>query len=237
MEVSPAGAGPPYASGPLHSVRCAAMTWLRRWRLELVRIVVSLVVLVLATILATDPPAAWEVSLFRTINDLTSWWGWVLWLISLAGMALAVPAAAVVLFLLVRHWRPPLTLLAGGLVFAWAGSKVFKELVDRGRPGDLLDGVKYGYDVPLTGLGYPSGHTAVAFTIAVVLSPYLPRWLRWSAYAIALVVGLSRVYMGANLPLDVVGGAAFGLIVGSVVNLVAGIRVERARPEVLDPGP
>jgi hypothetical protein len=37
------------------------------------------------------------------------------------------------------------------------------------------------------------------------------------------------------LPLDVVGGAAYGLIVGSVVNLVSGILVERAQPGALVP--
>jgi undecaprenyl-diphosphatase len=206
-------------------------TWVRRWRLESVRIALSLLVLVVATVLAVEPPADWEVSLFRAINDLTSWWGWVLWVITQAGFVMAIPLAAVILYFLVRHWRPPLTLLGGGLVFAWAGSKVFKVVVDRGRPGDLLGGVKFGYDVPLTGFGYPSGHTAVAFAIVAVLSPYLPRWLRWALYGLAVLVAFARVYMGAHMPLDVVGGAAYGLIVGSVVNLVSGIRAERARPE------
>jgi undecaprenyl-diphosphatase len=71
----------------------------------------------------------------------------------------------------------------------------------------------------------------VAFAIVAVLSPYLPRWLRWALYGLAVLVAFARVYMGAHMPLDVVGGAAYGLIVGSVVNLVSGIRAERARPE------
>ena len=53
-------------------------TWVRRWRLESVRIALSVIALVVATLLVTDPPAEWEESLFRAINDLTSWWGWVL---------------------------------------------------------------------------------------------------------------------------------------------------------------
>lgn len=210
-------------------------TWVRRWRLESVRIALLTIALMVATLLVTDPPAEWEVSLFRAINDLTSWWGWVLWLLQQAGMVLAVPAAAVILYFLTRNLRPPVALLAGGLVFAWAGSRVFKEIVDRGRPGEVLTDVNFGYGIPMTGPGYPSGHTTVAFAIAVVLSPYLPRWLRWGLYALAAVVAFSRVYLGAHLPLDVMGGAAYGLIVGSVVNLVSGILVERARPGALVP--
>lgn len=208
-------------------------TWVRRWRLESVRLVLSLMVLVIAAVLAVDPPATWEVSLFRAINDLTSWWGWMLWVIMQAGMVLAIPVAAVVLYFLARHWRPPATLLAGGIVFSWAGTKILQVIIDRGRPGELLTDVKIGYNVSLTGLGYPSGHAALAFTIAAVLSPYLPRWLRWALYGLATLVGFSLVYMGVHMPLDVVGGAAYGLAVGSVVNLVSGIRAERAQPEAL----
>ena len=210
--------------------------WVRRWHLESVRVALSLIVLIIATVLATDPPAAWEVSVFRGINDLTSWWGWVLWLIAQAGFVLAIPVAAVILYLLVRHWRPPVTLLAGGLVFSSLATRMFKEIIDRDRPGEVLTDVKFGYGIPMSGPGYPSGHTAVAFTIAVVLSPYVPRLLRWALYAIAALVAFSRVYMGAHLPLDVVGGAAYGLIVGSAVNLAAGIRVDRARPEAIASG-
>ena len=187
----------------------------------------------IVTVLATDPPAAWEVSLFRTINDLTSWWGWVLWLIAQAGFVLAIPVAAAVLYVLVRHWRPPVTLLAGGLAFGWLATRIFREIFDRGRPGELLTSLKFGYGIPMSGPGYPSGHTAVAFAIAVVLSPYVPRSLRLALYALAALVAFSRVYMGAHMPLDVVGGAAYGLIVGSAVNLMSGIRVARARPGAL----
>ena len=118
-------------------------------------------------------------------------------------------------------------------MFSSLGTRIIKEVVDRSRPGQLLTDVKFGYGIPMSGPGYPSGHTAVAFTIAAMLSPYVPRWLRWTLYAIAALVAFSRIYMGAHLPLDVVGGAAYGLIVGSALNLVSGIRVDRARPEAL----
>lgn len=209
------------------------IVWVRRWRLEGVRIGVALVVMALSIWVTHDPPASWEVDVFRALNGLPRRAEWLLWPAQQAGMALAIPVGAVLLWFLVRHWRPPITLLAGGIVFGWGAAKLIKERVDRGRPGSMLADVSYGYDVPVDGYGYPSGHAVVVFTLAVVFSPYLPRWLRWLAYAFAALVGLTRVYVGAHMPLDVIGGAAFGLVIGSLVNLVAGIRADRARPEAL----
>ena len=66
-----------------------------------------------------------------------------------------------------------------------------------------------------SGLGYVSGHTAVAFALATVLAPSLPRsWRRSAVFAAASVVGFARIYSGAHLPLDVVGGAGLGLLCG-----------------------
>ncbi len=208
-------------------------TWVRRWRLDSLRAAVALVVLVITTVVVLDPPAAWEVSLFRAANELPRQVEWVLWPFQQAGMALAVPAGAIVLFLIVRHWRPPVTLVAGGLVFGWAGAKAIKEIVGRGRPSQMLADVQLAFDVPTTGIGYPSGHAVVVFTLATVFSPYVSRWLRWTLYALGLVVAFSRVYVGAHLPLDVIGGAAYGIVIGSVVNLVSGVRADRAKPEAL----
>jgi len=212
------------------------ITWVRRWRLELLRIAASLIVLVIATVLVADPPTEWEVSVFRWANDLPRQAEWVLWPFQQAGMALAIPAGAIVLFFIVRHWRPPVTLVAGGIVFGWAGAKLIKEIVGRGRPSALLADVSLAYEVPTTGIGFPSGHAVVVSTLATVFSPYVPRWLRWTLYGLGVVVAFSRVYVGAHMPLDVIGGAAFGIIIGSVVNLVSGIRADRAQPGALVDG-
>ena len=60
---------------------------------------------------------------------------------------------------------------------------------------------------------FPSGHTQTAFTVATVLM-YVFRdrsiWLRLALIAIACIIGLSRIYVGAHFPSDVLAGAALG---------------------------
>jgi undecaprenyl-diphosphatase len=95
----------------------------------------------------------------------------------------------------------------------WLAMKAVKPLVGRGRPADLLDEV-HVRGRPQTGLGYPSGHAAVATTLALVTTTTTPG--RLVALAIAGLTGTSRMYVGAHLPLDVVGGYAAGALVGAI---------------------
>jgi membrane-associated phospholipid phosphatase len=169
-----------------------------------------------------------EADAFRLVNDLPSLPFPVVWVPMQLGNLLVVPAA-VLAALAFRRLR-----LAGGLALAGAGvyvlAKVVKRFVERGRPSDLLDEVVVRGAAP-HGLGFVSGHIAVVTSLAFVAWPWLPRWGRWAAAAAVAAVFLARMYVGAHLPLDMVGGAALGLAVGALVRLLLGVP---ARPP--DPG-
>jgi undecaprenyl-diphosphatase len=116
-------------------------------------------------------------------------------------------------------------LLAGG-TGTWALAKVVKRAVRRPRPVLLLAGIRRrGRDA--SGLGYLSGHAGVAVALGAAALPRLGRGGRALALSAIPLVGLTRVYVGAHLPLDVAGGAALGL----AVNAAAGAAVAYpARP-------
>jgi undecaprenyl-diphosphatase len=63
----------------------------------------------------------------------------------------------------------------------------------------------------------------VIFAITALVYPYLKGWQKVLPWALAAAVCLSRVYLGAHFPLDVVAGAGLGILIGSVLNLVFGV--------------
>jgi membrane-associated phospholipid phosphatase len=161
-----------------------------------------------------------EADAFRLVNDLPSVPFGVVWAPMQLGNFLVVPVA-VLAALAFRRWR-----LAAGLALAGAGvyalAKVVKHFVLRGRPSGLLDDVVVRGAAP-HGLGFVSGHIAVVTALALVAWPWLPRWGRWAAGAAVAAVFLTRMYVGAHLPLDMVGGAALGVAVGALVRLLLGV--------------
>jgi undecaprenyl-diphosphatase len=160
-----------------------------------------------------------EAAVFHAINAHTVLPFSVVWPVMQLGNFLVVPVAALAVALL-RRWRLAVGILLGGGA-AYLIAKVVKRIVIRGRPATLLTGVDIRGE-PALGSGFVSGHAAVVTLIATLAWPYLRRRGRITVVALATVVGLARVYVGAHLPLDVLGGAALGLGVAGAVRLLLG---------------
>jgi membrane-associated phospholipid phosphatase len=59
---------------------------------------------------------------------------------------------------------------------------------------------------------FPSGHAATSFACATVLSVLVPRAAP-AFFVLAAAIAYSRLYVGVHWPLDVVGGAALGVLI------------------------
>ena len=160
-----------------------------------------------------------EESLFEVINGWPDWLALPLYPVMQFGMVLAPFVAAGVFWYLTRKRQPALAIVTTGFGM-WIFAKLVKAFVDRPRPGGLLEEVAYRVDGGPSGLGFISGHAAVGFVIAVIASPYVGK--RWAAALWALAVGAAtlRVYVGAHLPLDSIGGAGLGAAAGAAALLL-----------------
>jgi len=124
--------------------------------------------------------------------------------------------------LVARSGRPRLgTRLATVGTLAWAASKVVKPLAGRGRPAAVVEPARI-LGREQAGLGYPSGHAAVAAGMALVALPHVGSRWRGPLVVAATVVGATRVYVGAHLPLDVLGGVALGVATERAVRALRG---------------
>ena len=171
-----------------------------------------------------------EAQAFRAVNGLPGPLYGPVWVIMQLGTLGAAPAAAGAALL--AHDRALAGRLLAGGTGTWALSKLVKQMVRRPRPAALVSGTRTRGRAA-TGLGYPSGHAGVAVALGTAAFPHLSPPGRTIVAAAVPVVGLSRIYVGAHLPLDVAGGAALGLAAGAAVALVRHPGGHRNQPDVL----
>jgi undecaprenyl-diphosphatase len=204
-----------------------------RWRrrgVDAVAFVVAVLVVSVAMVIAADGVSDVEATLFHAINDAPDWLYRPAWLAQFLGLLL-VPAVVAVVALVFRKWRLAVALLLLMPLKLFVEKVVVKELVYRARPGtSVCDGdpscLHPRGDVPLVGPSFPSGHVIIAVGIAWLVAPYVSRPWRWALAGACLAVALSRVYLGAHNPLDVLAGAACGVAVGAALNLLVGVPAE-----------
>jgi membrane-associated phospholipid phosphatase len=189
-----------------------------RWR-ALVPLGVGCALLIVCALLVHEHHVAgWETSAFRAINDRTVLPFAVVWPVMQLGNFVVVPVAAA-LAGVARRWRLAVGLLLGGTAAYLIAADVVRRLVVRGRPPSLLADVQIR-GAQAHGLGFVSGHVAVITALAVITLPYVSARWRPLVVAAPVLVALARMYVGAHLPLDVLGGAGLGLAVGGVTRLL-----------------
>jgi undecaprenyl-diphosphatase len=172
---------------------------------------------------------AWDVELFRLINGAhLPWLDPVM--AGISSKALWIPAYALAAWWIWRREG------ARGLALTLAAAALLITLSDQTASGLLKPwAARYRPCRPEAGLpftvhtvegrcggayGFASSHAANFFALAAWLSGRIrKRGFRLAAYAAALLVAWSRVYLGVHYPGDVVAGAAIGLLSAGLVLL------------------
>jgi membrane-associated phospholipid phosphatase len=180
--------------------------------------------LTLTVLVATGSTGHLDASAFDVADDVRAPWldhaariVTTLGLIAIVGPAVAL--GAVILILRART-ADGAALLVGALL-TWAGVWIVKAAVGRARPPDPL--------VHTTGESFPSAHAANAvgwLALALALSALIrTRTGRVAAtaagFALAAMVGLSRVYLRAHYLSDVIAGEALGVAMYALVAIGA----------------
>jgi len=132
-----------------------------------------------------------------------------------------------------RRWGVfVLTVIAIALA-DWS-SMGLKSLVNRPRPPLRYPEPKTLVPLPHDA-SFPSGHAATSFAAATMLSLSFPRFAPF-LYVLAAAIAFSRVYVGVHYPLDVIGGAALGVLIATALRVLM-IRIGRGRSSALQAEP
>lgn len=117
---------------------------------------------------------------------------------------------------------------ASALAMGALATNVFlKNLVQRIRPYAALEKLRILVSEP-SDWSFPSGHATASFAAAWVLFRLAPKKVGVPALLLAILIALSRLYVGVHYPTDVLAGAAIGVLSGELsVRLIQRRRVSR----------
>jgi undecaprenyl-diphosphatase len=164
-----------------------------------------------------------EISVFRWIN--TDWsnpvFDKVFSLFSNLPVLL-IPAVILIVWLLIKGGKSGrffvLKLILAVIVANEITEILLRPWIGRVRPCVALQGV-HTPDGILTSFSFPAGAAALIASVMFLLSIRYPRY-KWLFIFLAVMVGLSRIYLGVHYPTDVLGGFAVGILAGLIVILV-----------------
>lgn len=136
-----------------------------------------------------------------------------------------ITAAVIGLILFLAGDRLAAYELILGTITLWMLVELVKALVRRPRPFFLLTKARIRIvGSPAIGTSFPSGHTSQAFFTATLMARHfhVNPWIALLLYTMALLIGITRMYVGAHYPRDVLAGSILGSFWGLLGMLIDG---------------
>ena len=135
--------------------------------------------------------------------------------IQIPGEIIIVIIGALALFLGKKYTKFTALIFLSSFLLAKYSYKTIKSFVERPRPFQTLEGVRL-FLGPHSGFSFPSGHATTSFCLATVIAMRYPK-ARYPIFIVAILVALSRSYVGVHYPSDILVGSILGILVGYIV--------------------
>jgi membrane-associated phospholipid phosphatase len=153
--------------------------------------------------------------------------GYPRWLDRLMGLAtqlgnMLFAFLMAVIFFILNYPKLAVEIILGTLSL-WLLVEMIKAISDRKRPFLILDNTRViGWRE--RGRSFPSGHTTQIFFLMTLFIHRFQLGIVASIalYAVAALVGFTRIYVGAHYPRDVIAGVVLGSVWGLIAMLVDG---------------
>ena len=113
-----------------------------------------------------------------------------------------------------KYRKAGITMLVALVLSVLFGNVILKHLVARPRPCWVDKSVSMLVAIPKD-FSFPSGHTSASFAAAAALFFYY-RKPGIAALSVALLIGISRLYLFVHYPTDVAAGMVFGIICAAI---------------------
>lgn len=140
--------------------------------------------------------------------------------------------ASMIMLIFKKTRKVGATALLGLAIGALLTNVLLKNLVERIRPYEVIDGLTILIEKQHD-FSFPSGHTCASFAAAVVYFRTLPKKWGIPAVVLASLIGLSRLYVGVHYPSDVLAG----FVVGCLGAFLAVWLIEKLCPSSDKPNP